>query len=69
MFQTYTFNLGKKSLLIWAINPTVKSIKRGLEILAKRLRLFLFSIQHEVSGYTFFLATFILYGCGFLLLL
>ena len=47
---------GKKSILIGAINFIIKSITRGIEILAKRL--FSFSItvaiQHEASGYTFY---------------
>ena len=37
MFQTSTFNLGKKSILIWAINFIIKSMTKGIEVLAKRL--------------------------------
>ena len=42
IFKISTFNLGKKSTLIWAINFIIKSIKKEIEILAKRL--FSFSI-------------------------
>ena len=40
--QASTFNLGKKSILIWAINFNTKIKRKGIEILAKRL--FSFSI-------------------------
>ena len=37
IFQTSTFNLGKKIILIWAINFIMKSIMKGIKILTKRL--------------------------------
>ena len=42
IFQTYNFSLEKKSILIWAINFIVLSIRKWIEILAKCL--FSFSI-------------------------
>ena len=43
MFETSTFNLGKKGILIWVINFIIKTIRKGIEILIERL--FSFSIM------------------------
>ena len=51
IFKRYTFNLGEQSILLWAINFIVKSIRKGIEISAKRLCSFsiiLFNIKFLV---------------------
>ena len=55
IFQTYSFNLEKKDILIWAINFIIKSIRKGIEILAKRL----FSFSIIVLNMTFLVILFI----------
>ena len=56
IFQTSTFDLGKKIILIWAINFIIKSLTKGIKVLPKRLFSFsiIVAIQHEASGYTFY---------------
>ena len=44
----------QKSILIWAINFIIKSLTKGIEILAKRLFSLSIIVYHEASGCTFY---------------
>ena len=37
IFQTTTFNLEKKGISFWAISVIIKSVRKGIDKLAKRL--------------------------------